>query len=95
MRQSTHYSAGRVAALLNMPPQTLSAAQKRRLHAFVRFCLKAYELRRFVRQFELMLRWRSAKKLATWIESAPASGFRFVAQFANALRRDLEAVKCR
>src|ERR1700677_2691431 len=34
----THYSAGRVSALLNMPPQTLSLAQKRYLDAFLRFC---------------------------------------------------------
>jgi transposase len=29
----------------------------------------------------------------TWIVSAAASGFRFTAQFARTLRRDLEAVK--
>jgi hypothetical protein len=34
----THYSAGRVSALLNIPPQTLSVAQKRHLAAFMRFC---------------------------------------------------------
>jgi transposase len=44
----THYSAGRVSALLTMPPKTLSAAQKRHLDAFLRFCPKAHELRRFV-----------------------------------------------
>jgi transposase len=36
-----------------------------------------------------MLRWR----LNTWIDSATVSGFRFTAQFARTLRRDLEAVK--
>jgi transposase len=40
-----------------------------------------------------MLRWRSAKRLTTWIDSATVSGFRFTAQFARTLRRDLEAVK--
>jgi transcriptional regulator with XRE-family HTH domain len=75
----THYSAGRVSALLNMPPQTLSAAQKRHLDAFLRFCPKAHELRRLVLQFRAMMRWRSAKKLGTWIEAAAASGFRFMA----------------
>jgi hypothetical protein len=43
----THYSAGRVSALLNMPPQTLSVAQKRHLDAFMRFCPGAHKLRRF------------------------------------------------
>jgi transposase len=40
-----------------------------------------------------MLRWRSSKKLVVWIDSAVASGFRFLAQFASTLRRDLAAVK--
>jgi transposase len=89
----THYSAGRVSALLNMPPQTLSVAQKRHLNAFMRFCPGAHKLRRFVLQFRAMQRWRSAKRLNTWIDSATVSGFRFTAQFARTLRRDLEAVK--
>jgi transposase len=89
----THYSAGRVSALLTMPPKTLSAAQKRHLEAFMRFCPRAHELRRFVLQFRAMMRWRSAKKLGTWIKAAATSDFRFTAQFATALRRDLEAVK--
>jgi hypothetical protein len=89
----THYSAGRVSALLNMPPQTLSVGQKRHLDAFMRFCPGAHKLRRFVLQFRAMLRWRSAKRLNTWIDSATVSGFRFTAQFARTLRRDLEAVK--
>jgi transposase len=88
-----HYSAGRVSALLNMPSLTLSPAQKRHLEAFLRFCPKAHKLRRFVFQFRAMLRWRSARKLNTWIVSAAASGFRFTAQFARTLRRDLKAVK--
>jgi transposase len=89
----THFSAGRVSALLNMPPQTLSVAQKRHLDAFLRFCPEAHKLRRFVLQFRAMLRWRSAKGLNTWIDSATGSGFQFTAQFARTLRRDLEAVK--
>jgi Trp operon repressor len=89
----THYSAGRVSALLNMQPQTLSVGQKRHLDAFMRFCPGAHKLRRFVLQFRAMLPWRSAKRLNTWIDSATVSGFRFTAQFARTLRRDLEAVK--
>jgi hypothetical protein len=88
-----HYSAGRVSALLNMPPQTLSVGQKKHLDAFLRFCPGAHKLRQFVLQFRAMLRWRSAKRLTTWIDSATVSGFRFTAQFARTLRRDLEAVK--
>ena len=89
----THYSAGRVSALLNMPSQSLSTAQKRHLDAFMCFCPEAHKLRRVVLQFRAMLRWRSAKKLNTWRVSAAASGFRFTARFARTLRRDLEAVK--
>ena len=89
----THYSAGRVSALLNMPSRTLSTAQKRHLDAFMCFCPEAHKLRRVVLQFRAMLRWRSAKKLNTWRVSAAASGFRFTARFARTLRRDLEAVK--
>jgi transposase len=88
-----HYSAGRVAALASMPPQTRSAAQTRHLDAFLRFCPKAHQLRRFVLQFRAMLRWRNANKLCAWIEAATASHFRFLAQFANTLRRDLKAVE--
>ena len=40
-----------------------------------------------------MLRWRNANKLCTWIEATTASHFRFLAQFANTLRRDLKAVE--
>jgi transposase len=89
----THYSAGRVAALVSMPPQMRSAAQTRHLDAFLRFCPMAHQLRRFVLQFRAMLRWRNATKLCTWIEAASASHFRFLAQFANTLRRDLKAVE--
>ena len=40
-----------------------------------------------------MLRWRNADKLCTWIEAASASHFRFLAQFASTLRRDLKSVE--
>jgi transposase len=89
----THFSAGRVSALLNMRPQTLSTAQRQHLEAFLLFCPKAHGLRRLVRQFAAMLRLRSAKKLDNWIDSTATSGFSFVAQFNSTLRRDLEAVK--
>ena len=88
-----HYSAGRVAALLVKPPRTLSEAQQRYLGAFLRFCPEAHQLRRFVMQFRAMLRWRSGRKLSHWMEAAMASRFPFLAQFAKALRRDLDAVK--
>jgi transcriptional regulator with XRE-family HTH domain len=89
----THYSAGRVAALPTMPPPKLSESQRRHLDAFFRFCPKAHELRQLSLRFRAMFRWRSAKKLNNWIDTAAASGFHFVAQFANTLRRDLEAVE--
>jgi transposase len=40
-----------------------------------------------------MMRWRSAKQLGAWIKAASTSGFHFLAQFANTLRRDLKAVE--
>jgi transposase len=89
----THYSAGRIAALLTMPPPRLSESQRRHLDAFFRFCPKAHELRRLSLRFRSMLRWRSDKKLSNWIDSATACGFRFVAQFASTLLRDLQAVE--
>jgi transposase len=89
----TYYSAGRIAALLTMPPPRLSESQRRHLDAFFRFCPKAHELRRLSLRFRSMLRWRSAKKLSNWIDSATACGFRFVAQFASTLLRDLQAVE--
>jgi hypothetical protein len=76
----THYSAGRVSPLLNMPPPTLLPAQKRHLEAFFRFCPKSHRLRRFILQFRAMMRWRSAKKLGAWIKAASTSGFHFLAQ---------------
>lgn len=89
----THYSAGRVARLLGMPSNTMSRPQRQHLDAFLRFCPKAHKLRRFFLQFRAMLRWRSAKKLATWITAAVGSGCRFLVKFAHTLSRDFEAVK--
>jgi transposase len=88
-----HYSAGRLAAQLTMPPPKLSESQKRHLDVFLRFCPKAHELRRLSLRFGSMLRWRSARKLNNWIDSTTASGFPFVAQSASTLRRDLETVE--
>jgi hypothetical protein len=72
-------------ALRSMPCGTFDA--------LLRFCPKAHQLRRFVLQFRAMLRWRNADKLCAWLEAASASHFRFLAQFANTLRRDLKAVE--
>jgi len=88
-----HYSSGRMAALLTKVPPTLSAAQRRHLEAFLRFCPRAPQLRKLVLQFRALLRWRKADHLAVWMEKAIASGFSSVAQFAKTLRRDLEAVE--
>ena len=89
----THYSAGRVAALLVKPPPTLSLAQKRHLEEFLRFCPQAHKLRRLVLQFRALLRWRKATKLSAWMQTAVVSPFPFLAQFAKALRRDIAAVE--
>jgi transposase len=89
----THYSAGRLPALLNMPPNSRSTAQTRYLESFLRFCPKAHHVQRLGLQFRAMLRWRTAKRLSAWIHTAVASPFRFLGQFANTLRRDLVAVK--
>jgi Transposase len=89
----THYSAGRIAALLVKPPPTLSWAQKQHLEAFLRFCPQAQTLRRMVLQFRALLRWRKATKLSAWMQTAIASPFPFLVQFAKALRRDIAAVE--
>ena len=56
-------------------PPTLSAAQRRHLEAFLRFCPQAHQLRKLVLQFRAMLRWRKADHLADWMEKAMTSGF--------------------
>jgi transposase len=89
----THYSSGRIAALLTQVPPRLTAAQRRHLEAFLRFCPQAHQLRKLVFQFRALLRWRQAGKLARWIGRATSSGFRWVTQFARTLSRDLKAVE--
>jgi transposase len=44
-------------------------------------------------RFRGLLRWKSAARLADWMEKVKASGFPFLAQFARTLARDLEAVQ--
>jgi transposase len=88
-----HYSSGRIAALLTKVPPTLSAAQRRHLEAFLRFCPKAHQLRKLVLQFRAMLRWRKADRLGAWMKKAMVSGFSAVAQFAKTLGRDFRAVE--
>jgi transposase len=89
----THYSSGRIAALLLKVPPKLTAAQCRHLEAFLRFCPQAHQLRRLVCQFRALLRWRRAAKLTRWLERAIASGFHGVSQFAKTLSRDMRAVE--
>ena len=89
----THYSSGRVAALLIQPPRKLSAPQAGYLGTFLRFCPEAHQLRRLALRFRVMLRWRNAGRLRTWMNAATASRFAFLAQFAKTLGRDLEAVR--
>ena len=69
-------------------PQALSAGQQEHFDAFLRFYPKAHQLRRYFVRFRAMMRWRSAKKLASWIKSAAASEFQFTARLASPLRRD-------
>ena len=89
----THYSAGRIAGLLIKVPPKLTAAQRRHLGAFLRFCPQAHQLRRLVFQFRALLRWRQPAKLTRWLERAMASGFHGVSQFAKTLSRDMRAVE--
>ena len=81
-----------MAGLL-LKPEALSKEQKRHLEGFLQFCPKARQLRKLALQFRAMLRWRKAGQLGPWMKRATASGFSFLAQFARALRRDLDAVK--
>ena len=59
----------------------------------MRFCPEAHQLRRLALRFRVMLRWRNAGRLRTWMNAATASRFAFLAQFAKTLGRDLEAVR--
>jgi transposase len=89
----THFSAGRMAALLLTPARDLSATQRTYRDSFLRFCPAAYKVRRLVLQFRAMLRWRRSVRVPEWIEAAISSGFPRIAQFARTLRRDLGAVE--
>jgi transposase len=89
----THFSAGRIAALLLKPSRGMSAAQQRYRDSFLRFCPGAYRVRKLALQFRAMLRWRRSSRLAQWIATVTSSGFSFLAQFARTLRRDLGAVE--
>jgi len=90
-RTQTHYSSGRVAGLL-LKPEALSKEQKQHLEGFLQFCPRGRQLRKLALQFRAMLRWRKAGQLGPWMKRAAAAGFSFLAQFARALRRDLDAV---
>jgi hypothetical protein len=89
----THFSAGRIAALLLKPSRGMSAVQHRYRDSFLRFCPGGYRVRKLALQFRAMLRWRRTSRLAQWIATVTSSGFSFLAQFARTLRRDLGAVE--
>ena len=89
----THYSSGRIAALLMKVPPQLTTAQRRHLGAFLRFCPQAHRLRQLAFQFRALVRWRRAGKLTSWLERATTSGFHGVAQFAKTLSRDLQSIE--
>jgi transposase len=88
-----HYSSSRMAALLSRPTKNLSREQASTLDAFLRFCPRAAALRSFVARFRSMLRWRSSRRLSSWIDKAASSGFVSLAQFAKTMRRDIGAVQ--
>jgi hypothetical protein len=52
----THFSSGRIAALLLTHARDLSATQRTYRDSFLRFCPAAYKVRRLVLQFRAMLR---------------------------------------
>ena len=92
----THFSAGRIAALLLKPSRGMWAVQQRYRDSFLRFCPGAYRVRKLALQFRAMLRWRRRRRLALWIATVTSSGCFFsssLAQFARTLRRDLGAVE--
>src|SRR5579863_4959902 len=68
--------------------------QNGHLADFLQFCPPARSLRRRVLQFRGFLRGNtSAHRLVAWMEKVKVSEFPFLAQFARALGRDIEAVK--
>ena len=85
--RSTHFSTGRVAALLSTPPPALRPSQVTYLERFFEFCPSAHRLRSLVMSFKAMLRHRRSELLPVWIEKATSSQFPFVAQYARGLRR--------
>jgi transposase len=87
-----HFSAGRVAALVAQPPRKLAAAPRTFLDDFLCSYPTARPLRRLVNSFRAMLRWHRSERLSAWIEKATTSEFPFVAQYAKALRRELEGI---
>jgi transposase len=89
----THFSSGRVTALLLTPPRQLSANQLSYRDSFLRFCPIAHKVRKLALRFRAMLRWRRSVRLGPWIETAVSSKFHLIAQFARTLRRDLSAVE--
>jgi transposase len=89
----THFSSARMAALLLTPPRDLSETQRSYRDSFLRFCPKAYKVRKLALQFRAMLRWRRSVRLGEWIGAAMNSGFPLIAQFGRTLRRDLRAVE--
>ena len=64
----THFSAGRIAALLLKPSRGMSAVQQRYRDSFLRFCPGAYRVRKLALQFRAMLRWRRTSLPAQWID---------------------------
>jgi transposase len=89
----SHYSSGRMAALLAKPHRELSSQQANSLDGFLAFCPHARTLRSLIMRFRVMFRWRSARRLCSWIDDAVASRFQALAQFAKTLRRDRRAVE--
>jgi len=89
----THFSSARMAALLLTPPGDLSEIQRSCRDSFLRFCPKAYQVRKLALQFRAMLRWRRSVRWGEWIGTAMSSGFPLMVQFGRTLRRDLRAVE--
>jgi hypothetical protein len=74
----THFSSARVTALLLTPPGDLSANQLSYRDSFLRFCPRAYKVRKLALQFRAMLRWRRSVRPGEWIEAVIASKFPFM-----------------
>jgi transcriptional regulator with XRE-family HTH domain len=70
----THFFSARMAALLLTPPRNLPATQRTDRESFLRFCPRAYKVRRLALQFLAMLRWRRSVRLGEWIGEAMSSG---------------------